>query len=81
MAGTVHNTDQLLGTGGFVGIKTGSDDAAGGCFMFQAYRSIKGFNTPILGVVLGQPGHNLINAGQYAARQLVNRIAPTAAHP
>src|SRR4051812_42689953 len=81
VAGTVHNTDQLLGTGGFVGVKTGSDDAAGGCFMFLAYRSIDGFNTPILGVVLGQPGHNLINAGQYAARQLVNRIAPTAAHP
>jgi D-alanyl-D-alanine carboxypeptidase (penicillin-binding protein 5/6) len=81
VAGTVHNTDQLLGTGGFVGVKTGSDDAAGGCFMFLAYRSIGGYNTPILGVVLGQPGHNLIDAGQYAARQLVNRIAPTAAHP
>jgi D-alanyl-D-alanine carboxypeptidase (penicillin-binding protein 5/6) len=81
VAGTVRNTDRLLGTGGFVGIKTGSDDAAGGCFMFLAYRSIRGFNTPILGVVLGQPGHNLINTGQYAARQLVNRIAPTAAHP
>jgi D-alanyl-D-alanine carboxypeptidase (penicillin-binding protein 5/6) len=81
VAGRVHNTDWLLGSGGFVGIKTGSDDAAGGCFMFEAYRSIRGFNTPILGVVLGQPGHNLINAGLYAARQLVNRLAPTAAHP
>jgi D-alanyl-D-alanine carboxypeptidase (penicillin-binding protein 5/6) len=81
VAGTVHNTDQLLGTGGFVGVKTGSDDAAGGCFMFLAYRSIRGINTPILGVVLGQPGHNLIDAGQYAARQLVNRVAPTPAHP
>jgi D-alanyl-D-alanine carboxypeptidase (penicillin-binding protein 5/6) len=81
VAGTVHNTDQLLGTGGFVGVKTGSDDAAGGCFMFLAYRSIHGINTPILGVVLGQPGHNLINAGQYAARQLVDRVAPAAAHP
>jgi D-alanyl-D-alanine carboxypeptidase (penicillin-binding protein 5/6) len=81
VAGPVHNTDQLLGTGGFVGMKTGSDDDAGGCFMFLAYRSIDGFNTPILGVVMGQPGHNLINAGQYAARQLVDRIAPVAAHP
>ncbi len=38
VAGTVHNTDTLLGTHGFVGIKTGSDDAAGGCFMFRAVR-------------------------------------------
>jgi D-alanyl-D-alanine carboxypeptidase (penicillin-binding protein 5/6) len=81
VAGTVHNTDQLLGTGGFVGVKTGSDDAAGGCFMFLAYRSIDGINTPVLGVVLGQPGHNLITAGQYAARQLVDRVAPVPAHP
>ena len=81
VAGTVHNTDRLLGTGGFVGVKTGSDDAAGGCFMFLAYRSIGGFNTPIVGVVMGQPGRNLVDAGQYAARQLVDRIAPTPAHP
>src|SRR4029077_4790565 len=32
VAGTVHNTDTLLGQDGFVGVKTGSDDAAGGCF-------------------------------------------------
>lgn len=76
VAGTVANTDMLLGTGGFVGIKTGSDDAAGGCFMFRAYRRIDGRREPITGVVLGQPGHNLIRTGQYAAEQLVDRIAP-----
>ena len=31
VAGIVRNTDTLLGHDGFVGIKTGSDDAAGGC--------------------------------------------------
>jgi len=81
VAGTIHNTDSLLGSGGFVGIKTGSDDAAGGCFMFHAYRSINGVNTSIIGVVLGQHGHHLITAGQYAAKQLVDRVAPVAAHP
>ena len=81
VAGVVHNTDTLLGSGGFVGIKTGSDDAAGGCFMFHAYRSINGINTSIIGVVLGQHGHHLIIAGLYAAKQLVDRVAPTAAHP
>src|SRR5262249_37174168 len=32
VAGTVRNTNTLLGHAGFVGVKTGSDHAAGGCF-------------------------------------------------
>jgi hypothetical protein len=32
-------------------------------------------------VVLGQDGHNLITAGLYAAKQLVDRLAPTSATP
>jgi hypothetical protein len=35
----------------------------------------------ITGVVLGQPGHNLIDTGQYAARQLVDAVAPAAPTP
>ncbi|HVU92557.1 MAG TPA: serine hydrolase [Jatrophihabitans sp.] len=81
VAGRITNTDTLLGQGGFVGMKTGSDDAAGGCFMFRAYRSVDGVNTEVLGVVLGQHGHNLITAGLYAAKQLVDRVAPEPAHP
>jgi D-alanyl-D-alanine carboxypeptidase (penicillin-binding protein 5/6) len=81
VAGTVANTNTLLGQDGFVGMKTGSHDAAGGCFMFRSYRSVHGLNTELIGVVLGQRGHNLINAGLYAARQLADRIAPTPAHP
>ena len=34
VAGKISNTDTLLGHDGFVGIKTGSMDASGGCFMF-----------------------------------------------
>ena len=81
VAGTVRNTDTLLGHDGFVGMKTGSDDAAGGCFMFESYRSVEGVNTPLIGVVLAQPGDNLIQAGLNAAKQLVDRVAPTPAHP
>lgn len=80
VAGTVANTDTLLGNNGFVGMKTGSDNAAGGCFMFRSYRSVRGINTELIGVVLGQRGHDLINAGLFAARQLADRIAPTPAH-
>jgi D-alanyl-D-alanine carboxypeptidase (penicillin-binding protein 5/6) len=75
VAGTVHNTNTLLGHDGFVGVKTGSDDAAGGCFAFRAIRWIDGKLTTITGVVLGQPGHDRIAAGLAAADAMVDRIA------
>jgi D-alanyl-D-alanine carboxypeptidase (penicillin-binding protein 5/6) len=75
VAGTVHNTNTLLGHDGFVGVKTGSDDAAGGCFAFRAVRWIDGERTTITGVVLGQSGHNRIAAGLEAADAMVDRIA------
>ena len=74
VAGTVHNTNALLGHDGFVGVKTGSDDAAGGCFAFRAIRSVDGKQTAITGVVLGQPGIDQIGAGLAAGDAMVNRI-------
>jgi D-alanyl-D-alanine carboxypeptidase (penicillin-binding protein 5/6) len=74
VAGTVHNTDTLLGHEGFVGVKTGSDDAAGGCFAFRAVRRIDGKRTTITGVVLGQPGDDQIEAGLATAAAIVERI-------
>jgi serine-type D-Ala-D-Ala carboxypeptidase (penicillin-binding protein 5/6) len=81
VAGTVHNTNTLLGYDGFVGVKTGSDAAAGGCFAFRAIRSIDGKRTTITGVVLGQPGHDRIAAGLEAAAAMVDRIAGHPAQP
>ena len=81
VAGGVTNTNTLLGQDGFVGMKTGSDDAAGGCFMFRSERRTDSGNVTLIGVVLGQQGHNLITAGLYAAKQLVDRWAPTAPTP
>src|SRR5437763_898049 len=75
VAGTVHNTDTLLGYNGFVGVKTGSTAAAGGCFAFRAIRWIDGKRTTITGVVLGQPGHDRIAAGLAAADAMVDRVA------
>ena len=75
VAGTVHNTTMLLGHNGFVGVKTGSTSAAGGCFAFRAIRWIDGKRTTITGVVLGQPGHDQIAAGLAAADAMVDRIA------
>ncbi len=75
VAGTVHNTNALLGLDGFAGVKTGSTAAAGGCFAFRASRWIDGKRTTITGVVLGQPGHDKIAAGLAAADAMVDRIA------
>jgi serine-type D-Ala-D-Ala carboxypeptidase (penicillin-binding protein 5/6) len=75
VAGTVHNTNTLLGHDGFVGVKTGSTAAAGGCFAFRAIRFIDGKRTTITGVVLGQPGYDRIAAGPMAADAIVDRIA------
>jgi serine-type D-Ala-D-Ala carboxypeptidase (penicillin-binding protein 5/6) len=75
VAGTVQNTNALLGHHGFVGVKTGSTAAAGGCFAFRAIRWVAGTRTTITGVVLGQPGHNRIAAGLSAADAMVDRIA------
>ncbi|HEY3735957.1 MAG TPA: hypothetical protein VGL26_00825 [Jatrophihabitans sp.] len=77
VAGTVHNTDTLLGTAGFVGIKTGSDDAAGGCFMFRVYRIIDHTAVAVTGVVLGQRGKDLIAAAEAAARAIADGVSPT----
>jgi serine-type D-Ala-D-Ala carboxypeptidase (penicillin-binding protein 5/6) len=75
VAGVVSNTNTLLGRDGFVGVKTGSTAAAGGCFAFRAIRVVHGKPTAITGVVLGQPGRNLLAAGLAAADELVDRIA------
>jgi D-alanyl-D-alanine carboxypeptidase (penicillin-binding protein 5/6) len=80
VAGTVHNTDTLLGNNGFVGVKTGWSGAARGCFAFRAIRSIDGVRTTITGVVLGQPGPDELGSqsGLEAAAALVDRIAAPA---
>jgi serine-type D-Ala-D-Ala carboxypeptidase (penicillin-binding protein 5/6) len=75
VAGTVQNTNILLRHWGFVGVKTGSDDAAGGCFAFRAIRWLDGKRTTITGVVLGQPGHDQLTSGLAAAAAMVDRIA------
>jgi D-alanyl-D-alanine carboxypeptidase len=57
-----------------VGVKTGSTGAAGGCFAFRAIRWIDGKRTTITGVVMGQPGDDLGEAGLAAAAAMVDGI-------
>jgi D-alanyl-D-alanine carboxypeptidase (penicillin-binding protein 5/6) len=56
VAGTVFNYNYMIGHHGFIGIKTGSDAAAGGCWAFAARRLVDGKPTVVYGVVLGQHG-------------------------
>jgi len=54
VTGIINNTNQLLGTDGVIGIKTGTTAAAGHCLLFAArYASKDGQTVTIVGVILG----------------------------
>lgn len=54
VAGTIANFNKAVGTGGYVGVKTGSTTTAGGCLVFANRQTIGETQFTILGVVLGQ---------------------------
>ncbi|RLP82739.1 D-alanyl-D-alanine carboxypeptidase [Mycetocola lacteus] len=56
-AGNLKNTNDLLGTGGVIGIKTGTTIVAGACLMFAAEREVAGKKVTVVGVVIGAPTH------------------------
>src|SRR5580658_6246610 len=62
LAGLVYNFDYDLGHDGIVGIKTGSDAAAGGCVLFLAQESVGGHTVTLVGALLGQTGFSPISA-------------------
>lgn len=71
--GVLRNVDTLIGRDGFVGIKTGSHDAAGGCFMFESRFPGRGGTVSVIGVVLGQPE---LSAALTAAQRMVDSLRP-----
>jgi serine-type D-Ala-D-Ala carboxypeptidase (penicillin-binding protein 5/6) len=70
VAGKVVNFDYDLGHAGIVGIKTGTDAAAGGCFLFEAQSVVDGEKVTLVGAVLGQQTSSPITAVLNAAVQL-----------
>jgi D-alanyl-D-alanine carboxypeptidase (penicillin-binding protein 5/6) len=56
VAGDLENLDDLLGSHGVFGLKTGSTSAAGGCFVFAARVPAGRRMVNVVGAVLGQPG-------------------------
>jgi serine-type D-Ala-D-Ala carboxypeptidase (penicillin-binding protein 5/6) len=75
VAGRVVNIDGLVGEDGYVGIKTGSDDAAGGCLMFAKRVSVDHRRLTVLGVVLGQRAGALVPAALASAQRLGDSAA------
>ncbi len=77
LAGIVANYNGLVGEDGYVGVKTGSDRAAGGCLVFAKRVVIDGRVLTVLGVVLGQRDGSLIDAALASARRLGDSAAST----
>jgi serine-type D-Ala-D-Ala carboxypeptidase (penicillin-binding protein 5/6) len=75
LVGRVSNLDGLLGEGGYVGVKTGSDRAAGGCLVFAKHVRVGGARVTVLGVVLGQREGSLIEAALASGRRLGDSAA------
>ncbi|MGX5680488.1 D-alanyl-D-alanine carboxypeptidase family protein [Schumannella luteola] len=60
--GVVLNRNGLLGIDGIDGIKTGTLDESGACLLFAQDLVVEGETVTIVGVVLGGPDHDTINA-------------------
>jgi D-alanyl-D-alanine carboxypeptidase (penicillin-binding protein 5/6) len=75
VVGRVANYNGLVGEDGYVGVKTGSDRAAGGCLVFAKKVLMDGRSLTVLGVVLSQQGGSLIQAALDSARQLGDSAA------
>ncbi len=78
-AGTVQNYDYDVGHDGIIGVKTGSDSAAGGCWAFAAKRTVAGGTQTVYGVVLGIPADatGLLEPALAAGEALANALPGT----
>jgi len=79
LAGTVQNFNYDVGHDGIIGVKTGSDTTAGGCWAFAADRTIGTVKRVVYGVVLGIPGTSagLVEPALAAGEALANAIPGT----
>src|ERR1700677_3150819 len=73
--GRVANYNGLVGMDGYVGVKTGSDRAAGGCLVFAKRVVAGGRRLTVLGVVLGQREGALIESALGSAERLGDSAA------
>lgn len=69
--GDLENSNDLLGTLGVNGIKTGTTDEAGACLLYSANLPVGDGSVRIIGVTLGAPDHDSLDA---AVTQLLSSI-------
>ena len=69
--GLEYNLNFDLGQDGIIGIKTGSDAAANGCYLFASVQSVAGRSVTVVGAVLGQAGSSPNTAAVNAGDQLL----------
>ncbi|HEX4306657.1 MAG TPA: serine hydrolase [Solirubrobacterales bacterium] len=75
VVGTVLNYNELVGHDGYVGIKTGSDSAAGGCLLFAKRMTVGGKTFTVLGAIFGQRDGELVSAALAGADTLAGSVA------
>jgi D-alanyl-D-alanine carboxypeptidase (penicillin-binding protein 5/6) len=73
--GLVPNINGLVGEDGYVGIKTGSDSAAGGCLLFAKRMTVDGKTFTVLGAIFGQHEGDLISAALAGSDALASSVA------
>ncbi|MHB8440153.1 MAG: D-alanyl-D-alanine carboxypeptidase family protein [Acidimicrobiales bacterium] len=76
-ASLIYNFDYDIGHEGIVGIKTGSDAAAGGCFLFEADETVDSRPVTFVGAVLGEQTPSILTSALNDAKALIK--AATAA--
>jgi serine-type D-Ala-D-Ala carboxypeptidase (penicillin-binding protein 5/6) len=75
VVGRVLNYNELVGHDGYVGIKTGSDTAAGGCLLFAKRMTVDGHTFTVLGAIFGQHDGELVDAALAGANTLAESVA------
>jgi len=75
LAGLLSNYVQAVGTDGVVGVKSGFTQAAMGCVVLAARRSVADRQILILAAVTGQPGYDALGQAQSVALRLIGRAA------
>ena len=82
MTTVVYNLDFALGRDGIVGIKTGADSSAQGCYLFAAQQVVGGKTVTVVGAVLSQPAGSLgpnttaVNAGDALVKSAFAAMHP-----
>jgi D-alanyl-D-alanine carboxypeptidase (penicillin-binding protein 5/6) len=71
VVGTAYNVNYALGKNGIVGVKTGSTNQAGGCFVVAGYKTVGGRPALIIGSVLGAQGPSILQAALAAGSRLL----------